>query len=1160
MNRKKFGAWICCIVLLVSGASAVAQTITGSIRGTVTDSSGAVVAGASVTATNVATNVATQAVTNSDGLYNFQFLNLGDYSITATASGFTTTSTAPFRLQIDQIANIDVKLTVGSASTTVKVASSAGAILNTENATLGTSISAHALESMPLPGQNPLYATMFVPGALNPTVASMNSAYRVTSWDQIPSFNGNRQQGNNFVLDGIEINETTENLSGYNPSPQSLQEVRVITGNSDAEYGNVDGAEILYVTKAGTNQFHGSAFEFFENQNFAANSYSNNYNGAPKAQYHQHLFGGAVGGPIFKDKLFFFADYEGLRYSNNGLGFASVPTALERTGNFSEIATVEGDPIFDTSNGLLAETEYPNNTIPAIVNPVANYLFAHPEDLPLPNRAANPGTVHANNYGNPVTNKQINNQGDGRLDYTLSPHDTLMIKGTYGDAYDTPSNPVIPVEFPITDDYPFAMGVIDWIHTFSPSLVNEARAGYSRIIQNTETSDPSGNFGTNGDDLMNIGYPGTQPLPGFTWMYIQGSTAGSFGTSISAGAQTIDNNFDYSDDLTWVHGNHITRAGAQFVRYQENYISPSNLGGLNGYLSYFADYTANYNAYGGIYSNGDGLADFELDKAEVALVSGVSGLFGARQWRNAFYVQDDWKLRPNLTVNLGLRYSYDQPMYEAHNKMSSINLPQARFATVAPTGPDPTPYLLLAGQNGNSRALVNPYYYQFMPRVGFALQMSPRAVIRGGYSITDDDEGTGTGLRMTQNPPFLTSVTNLQHGPTDTTNGNPISVTNGLTTGTGVTPPSSQFDVWDPNFRPAAVQQFNLTTQYLLASKTSLQIGYVGQIGKHIAEPRLLNQYIAPVPAVCPGTDTTGCVDLVAPYYAVVGGNSQIVETVSEAKSNYNALQTTLHQQETYGLEYTLNYTWSRSMSDSPGGYFNVDGIGNGGTFAFAQNAYNPEADYGPSSFNVPNNFSGTAVYTLPVGHGKKYGGDWNRWTDEALGGWELSANVMLHSGFPATMTSTGHNTGLNAAADNSNYNYAARLNQYFPMKIVNRSSLHWFGTDPSATPCTQSGAVINSLGAPCAYGIAASGQFGDAHNGSERNPGYKNVDLSLFKGFRTVGNQYFKFRIDAYNAFNMVSLAAPNTRAGSSQYGKITSSASTIHGSSRYRECIRFN
>ncbi|MGC1781974.1 MAG: carboxypeptidase-like regulatory domain-containing protein, partial [Acidobacteriaceae bacterium] len=283
MKRNRVLAWFCCIGLLFFCTSiAVAQTITGSIRGTVTDPSGAVVAGANVTATNVATGVTSQTVTNHDGLYNFQFLNLGNYTISASASGFTTSSTSPFRLQIDQIANIDVKLTVGSASTTVKVASSAGAILNTENATLGTSISAHALETMPLPGQNPLYATMFVPGALNPTVSSMNSAYRVTSWDQIPSFNGNRQQGNNFVLDGIEINETTENLSGYNPSPQSLQEVRVITGNSDAEYGNVDGAEILYVTKAGTNQFHGSAFEFFENQNFAANTYSNNYNNAAK--------------------------------------------------------------------------------------------------------------------------------------------------------------------------------------------------------------------------------------------------------------------------------------------------------------------------------------------------------------------------------------------------------------------------------------------------------------------------------------------------------------------------------------------------------------------------------------------------------------------------------------------------------------------------------------------------------------------------------------------------------------------------------------------------------------------------------------------------------------------------------------------------------------
>jgi hypothetical protein len=392
---------------------------------------------------------------------------------------------------------------------------------------------------------------------------------------------------------------------------------------------------------------------------------------------------------------------------------------------------------------------------------------------------------------------------------------------------------------------------------------------------------------------------------------------------------------------------------------------------------------------------------------------------------------------------------------------------------------------------------------------------------------------------MTQNPPFLTSVTNLQHGPQPTYS-TPISVTNGLTTGTSTVPPSAQFDVWDPNFRPASVQQFNLTAQYLVFSKTSLQAGYVGQVGKHLAEPRLLNQYIGRVPSSCPPSDSTGCVDLVAPYYSVVGGNSQIVETVSEGNENYNALQATLHQQETNGLEYTVNYTWSKAMTDSSGGYFNVDGVGAGGSFAFPQDSTNPHADYGPANFDVRHNFSGTAVYQLPFGNGKRYGSHWNRPTDELLGGWELSANAIYHTGTPATMIQTGGNTELNAASDNSNYNYAGRLNQYRPMKIVGRSAAHWFGTDPSATPCNKG--VDNGI---CAYGRPATGTFGDAHMGTERNPGYQNVDLSLFKGFRTIGHQYLKFRVDAYNVFNLDSWAAPNSRATSSQYGKITTNQS---------------
>src|SRR5665213_2655536 len=360
MKKYLMPMWLCCIVLLLCSTSVVAQTITASIRGTVTDPSGAVVSGADVTATNVDTNVATHATTNNSGLYNFQFLTLGNYTITATATGFNSTSIGPFHLQIDQIARIDAKLSVGTATSTIKVAADAGAILNTENATLGTSISSNQLQNMPLPGLNALYATMFVPGAVNPTIGNMGGfegSYRNTTPAGIPSFNGNRQQGNNFVLDGIEINETIANTSGYNPSPYALQEMRIITGNADAEYGNVDGAEVIMVSKSGTNSFHGSAFEYFENQNFAANTWSNNYGGLTKTKFHQHQFGGAVGGPIFRNKLFFFADYEGFRnVSPPSEAGASVPDALERMGNFSEAAAVEGYSIWDTSKGTNTAT------------------------------------------------------------------------------------------------------------------------------------------------------------------------------------------------------------------------------------------------------------------------------------------------------------------------------------------------------------------------------------------------------------------------------------------------------------------------------------------------------------------------------------------------------------------------------------------------------------------------------------------------------------------------------------------------------------------------------------------------------------------------------------------------------------------------------------
>ena len=282
---KKLGMiGLCCVAFFFgwTGVSGVAQTITGSIRGIVTDPSGAVVVGAGIEAANVATGVTTHTTSDRAGLYNIQFLTIGNYTVTARGSGFVPRPLARLRLQIDQIAKVDLKLQVGRASTTVAVMSDAAPLLNTENATLGTSISANTLESMPLDGLNVYYAANFVPGVVNPTIASqggVTGAYRGAPADPsgIPSVNGNRQQGNNFILDGVEVNETIANTIGYNPSPYSVQEMRVITGNADAEYGNVNGGDIVVVSKGGTNQFHGSAFEYYKNQDLAANSWGNNH-------------------------------------------------------------------------------------------------------------------------------------------------------------------------------------------------------------------------------------------------------------------------------------------------------------------------------------------------------------------------------------------------------------------------------------------------------------------------------------------------------------------------------------------------------------------------------------------------------------------------------------------------------------------------------------------------------------------------------------------------------------------------------------------------------------------------------------------------------------------------------------------------------------------
>ena len=1181
-------AWLICaaLALFLSGAAAVAQTITGSVRGTVTDPSGAVVAGATVTVTNTGTSVTTQTITDKSGLYNVEFLVLGNYTVTVTAPGFESASVGPFVVQIDQIVTADAKLQVGKTSTTVKVVGNQALLLDAENSTVSTSISSDTLINMPLGGLNVQIASLFVPGAVNPNSSAMGgqqgtgrdayTPHEAEPADAIPSFNGNRQQSNSYILDGVDINETLQNAIGYNPSPFSLQEVHIITGNADAEFGNVNGGEVVMVTRGGSNDLHGNLFLLHTGGGLTANSWGNKYSGTPRLGYTQNQFGAAVGGPIIKNKLFFFADYEGLRYNDLGMKSSSVPTSAMRGlaatskfdtssncpahyGDFSVLVAVHDDHMWNNTKGTNNETLYPGNCVPiSPSNTLANLLISHPSAFPTPNHATNPGGVVGGNYLGAAASLQRNDQGDARLDYTLNTKNTLMVKYSYGDAWDTPTQVPVEAVIPLTDDYPFTNVVAAWTHTFSPTIVNNARAGFTRILLNASvTKDLSGLFGSNGLSSAGIALPPgwAQTEPGFSYMNV-GTAEGdwdmqNFGGEPAIQEYAVDNNFDYNDTLNWERGKHIIKFGFDFLRYQEDFISTSDTGGPLGNFLYNGNVTANWNTSDN--DEGYGFADFLLDEASNTQVTGLHGPFGERQWRDAVFVQDDWKILPNLTLNLGLRYSYIQPIYEVNNKMVNVNL---SYAKGKPAGTPINNMLEFAGAYNsitgktNSRALINPYRLGFLPRVGFAYRVTPKMVVRGGYGSTDDMESTGSALRMTQNPQFQPAVTNSSGGPTGNSLGTVFSHATGLLGNTS--PTGGQYYAWDPNMRPAVIQQFNLNVQYQINDQTSVQAGYVGQTGQHLAVPLWVNQYTTD--DTCAGLSGAAAIDscyqTIEPYFALVGnpnspdnpGSDILKETASRAISNYHSLQATIRRRQSNGLEFLVNYTFGKSLTNNIG-YMGIDGNGDDGSYW--QDVNNPRRNYGPSSFDARQNVSGTANYQLPFGKGKQFGATWNRTTDGILGGWQVSMNARLNSGYPLTIHMNGEQCNNNCV-ENLSADFFGFANHYGPMKITGRGKnsagiFKWFGTDPTAVPCTSHN-TTQPAGNPCAYG-RPSQDFGTTSVGTERGPGFQSYDMSLSKSLTTYKEESLKLRVDTFNTFNIASYGQPNTYLGgsTSTFGAIT-------------------
>jgi hypothetical protein len=1083
-----------------------AQTITGAIRGAIQDQTGASIRGAQVTAMNTATGVVKKTVTDKGGFYNFQFLQIGTYLVSAQASGFGEAAKPPFQLEVDQVASVNLRLKVGEASTTVTVENSPTPILNTENATTGLTLSAGMIANIPLNGPNFSTLTQFLPGSVSaqPTgFQGSNSIERDTGSNDVPSFNGNRQQTNNYLLDGADINESFSNDIGYNPSPEAIEQIRVITGNAGAEYGNVNGGEVLLTTKSGTNHFHGSLFDTLQNSNLNANTYANDFAHTAKSNYTQQVFGATFGGPIFKDRLFFFGDYQGTRYHTGGPGTASVAPLAFRQGNFGSLITAKNLYLYDSQHGF---APFVGNMNVPINNPIAVFLFAHPEAYPLPNQTPTDG-IAQNNYLGYTKSFINNNQGDVRVDFTVDSKDTIMGRFSMGDAYAATTHPVLPISFPTAADYPIWGVVLNWTRVFSPTLVNELRGSVTRLgYGNSNITDSTGLFGSGN---AAVGIPGGQKYAGFSEQIFSSGTVGSVGT-LAGIYSKFDNNFLYADDLTWQRGRQVIKFGAEFLRYQQNNFDPGNDGTL-GEMSYGGLFTSNpaLPSNPAVVATGYPFADFVLNYVSSEAVGGVRGYSGQRQWRDAYFVQDDWKLPSNITLNLGLRYEYDQPIYEVNNKMTNVNLSNPSLGTAG---------LEYAGVMGNSRALYNPTYTNFMPRVGFAWQPRSKMVLRGGYGTTSAFEGTGSSLRLTENAPWEYNFSAQATTPTKTTPGAPLNVTNGFSTGvSNVVAASTAYFAWQKDLRPAMSQQFSLTSEYELNNVTSLQVGYIGETGQHLIVAINGNQ----LPAAC----TVACTN--APFYNLVGQSGSLKITGSSAMSNYNALQATLRHRKSHGLEFTVNYTYAKALTNSPG-FYGVPGIDASTTYW--QNPANPSADYAPAGFDIRHNITANGYYELPYGRGKKFGGNSNVFLNEVFGGWKLAGNGTFYTGFPITLTSS------NAANQNAQ---VARADRYGRIHLVNRSLAHWFGTDPSAVPCA------GAYNGTCAYGAELPNTLGTSANATERGPDYREFDFSLFKTFAITRGQGIDFRADAFNAFNISSYADPTALVTSTSFGQITATRS---------------
>jgi len=1098
LNKKRS---LAAAALLLCAAVAPAQTITATITGTVTDPQGAVVPNAKITGTNTGTNVTFTATTNEVGLYNLLFLPIGTYNVLVEGQGFKKSQVGPFRLEVNQTARVDFRLELGDTTQLVEVTGVAP-VLQTESTQTGDTLGADKLTSIPLNGRNFVSLTLLIPGAVSPNPSGMNGRFGAR-----PYVNGNREQTNNFMLDGVDVNDSIDNRVGYSPNVDALEEVKVLTGNAAAEFGNAGGATVMLQMKSGTNEFHGNVFEFLRNSKLDANGFFRNRNlsTAKRTGFKRNIFGGTFGGPIQKNKLFFFLDYEGTLQRADGPSSANVAPQTWRNGDLSSLSSnLAGGVINDPLNGQ----PFANKQIPVSrFSPVARFLFSNPALYPLANQPGTGPQGVAGNYGGSTASKLDNHQGDVKVDYRLSDKDNLMARYSKGWYESVGSQAVLPVQMTGGQQGPTTSYVMNWTRTVSATIVNEARFAFSRVVIKDVTLDWSGQLGADGN--QKFGIPGGQPIAGLSSISIGGGLSG-LGASATL-SNTGDNKFIYYDNMTWQKNRHLIKLGGSLMRYQQNRYYAGN----NGALGLFV--------YSGAVSGVD-FADFLLDQLTRKGRGAATGTWGHRFWRPALFVQDDVKLTSTFTLNLGLRWEYMQPITEVADRQINVNT----F----------TGQLITPGSGEFGRGLYKGYKKQFMPRVGFAWTpggFNNKLVVRAGAAYQSFMEGTGANLRLPLNPPFFieTDFTydprtpgSIQTGFADVAAAN---VRLDMPRPAGVIVPQLQGRAWDLNLRPQTTSQLNFTLEYQLDKATSMSAGYVGQKGTHLVAPVEANQPLpgTGAPSTWPNLNTR------RPLYNLLPNLGNIARTESSATMDYHSLQLT-GRRRMGSLEFIAAFTYGKTLTDNLGYY------GSGFTSsegAYWQNAYDRRSNRGPAFFDIRKNFTIGGSWDMPYGKGQKWSSG-SKAMDLIAGGWNLNYNLQFRSGLPLTVRA--NDLTLMAVRGNVRANYLRPLTA----NESNRTIDNWFGL-----PTDSAGRIVPGFCAAgvddgsCAYQQPATGSFGNASIGTERGPGFFNLDFSIGKRFHVGEKNYFDFRAELFNALNHVSWAPPGLNIGSpNTFGSIGS------------------